>query len=415
MDTTTRSLPSLPSAGPQGPRITAVKVLVAASLFLAIAVGATILQFSRAEDYVLPLGSVIGGDYVAFFAAAEAIARGLTVEIYSPEIFQNLLLEVGPPQDAYTLTWQYPPSYYFLVSPLTLTGYLPGYILWTGLGALAFLLALRGTGTSWAALYIVIASPSVFHAAITGQNGFLTAALIAVAALHPDRRPVLAGLAAALLTVKPHLGLLLPLAYLAGGMWRAFFVAALGAVALFAASILVFGLDSWMAFHGGASGTWENIELKLLQIHKMATPMTAAIFMGLPAKAALAIHLGIAAATAGCVTLIWRRVADSGLRAAALCAGVLLVTPFAYFYELVILALPVLIVVKRGLERGWLKYEKLTIGLAYAIPMMLPGEPRTAGISWAFLTVAIVAAAVLRRVYHDCPGALPRLFRHGPG
>lgn len=392
----------------RGYRPAPLKVFVVASLFLAVSIGVTVFKFSLAEENVLPSGAIIGGDYVAFYAAAEAVARGQSAEIYTPETFEALLLEVGPPRGGYTLSWQYPPTYYFLVAPLALADYIPGFVLWVGLGALVFLLVMQGAGASKLALYVVIASPSVFHAAITGQNGFLTATLLAIAALYPDKRPVLAGLAAALLSAKPHLGVLLPFAYLAAGMWRAFSVATLGTMALIAASVLVFGLDSWTAFYDGAGGAWEALRQGLMPTHKMTTLMSAGVFAGLPPNAALGLHLVTAVATVAAVTLIWRRVADSGLRAAALCAGVFLVTPYGYFYELVVLALPLLIVAQRGLQSGWLKYEPLFVGLAFVLPVLLPGEARAFGISWGFITVMIVAVAVLRRVYHDYPGVLPQ-------
>lgn len=392
--------------------IARILVFAVASLFLAITVGVTADKYSQAEGYVLPSGAIVGGDYVAFDGAAEAIARGQAAEIYDREAFETLLAETGPPRDGYKLFWQYPPSYYFWVAPLALTDYIPGLILWVGLGALVFLFAMRGAGASWLALYVVVASPVVFHAAITGQNGFLTATLIAIAALYPDKRPVLAGLAAALLTAKPHLGLLLPFAYLAAGLWRAFSAAALGTVALVVASALVFGLDSWTAFYtsvGGAGGAWESLAQGVLPVHKMVTPLSAGVFAGLPPNIALGLHLTLAGATIAGVILIWRRVTDRGLRAAALCAGVFLVSPYGYYYETVILALPVLIIVERGLRSGWLRFERLFVALAFVLPVLLPGDLRAHGISWGLVTVVIVAAAVLRRIYHDCPEVMPRL------
>lgn len=383
-----------------------VLIFAAASLFLIITVGVSVQKYSQAEDHVLPLGGVIGGDYVAFDAAAEAVARGRAAQIYDRESFEALLEDVGPPREGYALSWQYPPSYFFFVAPLGLVDYIPGLILWVGLGAAAFLFVMRGAGASWLALYVLVASPVFFHAAITGQNGFLTAVLLAVAALYPDKRPVLAGIAAALLTAKPHLGLLLPFAYLAAGMWRAFSVAALGTVALIVASALVFGLDSWTAFFAGAGGAWESLILGLLPVHKMVTPMSAGILAGLPPNIALGLYLALTAGTVAGVMLIWRRVADSGLRAAALCAGVFLVSPYGYYYEMVILALPLLIVAQRGLQQGWLGFEPVFLALAFMLPVLLPGELNATGISWGLITVMIVASVVLRRIYHDDPDVL---------
>jgi hypothetical protein len=68
---------------------------------------------------------------------------------------------------------------------------------------------------------------------------------------------------------------LIPIAYIAGGCWRAFFTAAIGALALAAASVAAFGVESWQAFIGGALGASDNLATGLLPLYKMVTPFAA--------------------------------------------------------------------------------------------------------------------------------------------
>ena len=63
---------------------------------------------------------------------------------------------------------------------------------------------------------LALAFPATFINLFHGQNGFLNAALLGAALLALDRRPVVAGILFGLLSYKPHLGLLVPLALLAG-------------------------------------------------------------------------------------------------------------------------------------------------------------------------------------------------------
>ena len=70
-----------------------------------------------------------------------------------------------------------------------------------------------------------------------------------------ERRPALAGVLIGLLTYKPHLGLLFPIALIAGGHWRAFATATIAAVLIAAASWLVFGSESWNAFFASIGHT----------------------------------------------------------------------------------------------------------------------------------------------------------------
>ncbi len=53
------------------------------------------------------------------------------------------------------------------------------------------------------------------------HNAFITAALIGFSLVFLERRPWLSGIFLGLLTYKPHIGVLFPLALLASRNWRA--------------------------------------------------------------------------------------------------------------------------------------------------------------------------------------------------
>ena len=74
---------------------------------------------------------------------------------------------------------------------------------------------------SFTALVPLLAFPAVFQTLGLRQNTFLTAALFGAGTIDIDRRPVIAGLFFGALCDDPHLGLLVPLALLAGGRGRA--------------------------------------------------------------------------------------------------------------------------------------------------------------------------------------------------
>jgi hypothetical protein len=386
-------------------RLTRARVILASSLFLAIAAGVVAARFAQAEDLVLSSGAMIGGDYIAFYVAAKVAAAGEASSLFDAATFQQLLIDVGPAQRTIGLLWQYPPTYLLLIAPLALVGYLPGYAAFTGGAAAVFFLMLRACRFPLIFLFVALAAPVTFQAAITGQNGFLTATLIACAALLPDRRPVLAGLAAALLTVKPHLGVLLPFAYLAGGCGRAFAVAAFGSVALAALSLLAYGAETWIAFFDGLRQSSGHLAGGVLPLFKMVTPFATLRHAGAPMEFAFALSCAAAAATLASVMLVWRRVRDRELRAAALCAGVFLVAPYGYYYELIVLALPAAIIARRGLATGWLPFEPQALVAAFALPLMLPGEPGGLAASVGLLVVLTIAASVARRIAHESPTA----------
>ncbi|MBY0420957.1 MAG: DUF2029 domain-containing protein, partial [Parvularculaceae bacterium] len=218
---------------------------------------------------------------------------------------------------------------------------------------------------------------------------------------------LLAGAAAALLTVKPQFGVLLPIAYLVAGCRRAFFTAAIGAVLLAFAATAAFGADIWSAFLGGISGAGDNLAAAKMPLYKMATPFAAARFAGLPFEAAALVAGLFAALAVSLVALVWRRVTDEALRASALIALVFLAAPYGFYYELVLLAAPLALIVERALRQGWLPGEQASVAIIFLLTMFLPQTQARWGVSLGLVVVLGAAAIVFRRVAAETPA----LFR----
>ena len=384
-------------------RPTRLRVFGVCLTLFTIIIVVSFAQFSQAKNNVLPAGTPIGGDYVAFFSAAHAVKEGRAAEMYDVPTFQDQLRELGPPLKSYGLYWQYPPTFYLIIAPLAFLPFVAGYIAWTGCSAACFILMLRSAGFDKLFLFAVLAAPSTFHAVITGQNGFITATLLTLAALYPDKRPIVAGLAAAALTFKPQLGLLLPIAFMFGGHWRAFFIAASGTLAFASFSTAAFGPEIWQAFLSSTDGTSDRLNTGILPIAKMVTPFAWLRFIGTPTMLALSLQLLFSFASIAIVAITYLRVKEADLRAAVLCAAVFFLVPYGYFYELVILVFPVGILARYGLTRGWLRYEQALIALIFMAPMMAPGFGRTYGMSFGFPCMALVGLCVLRRLLHEYP------------
>jgi hypothetical protein len=214
--------------------------------------------------------------------------------------------------------------------------YVPALFAWLFAGWYAFYRAmLLATPRP---LLLALAAPAVFINAVGGQNGTWTAALMAGGLGLLERRPALAGVLFGLLVYKPHLGLLLPVALIAGRHWRAFAAAAVTAGGLVAASVLIFGVDVWMEFARNVSflrhviledgsGVW----------HRMVSVFVAARRLGATVDQAYALQAvtGLIAATV--VALAWRRDQPMPLKAVALLVATCFATPYLQDYDLVFL------------------------------------------------------------------------------
>ena len=163
-------------------------------------------------------GRPFGDDFINYWSAAYLALHGRAAEIYDPAAFHAFEQTVaGAPIDAYH--YSYPPVLLLLTAPLALIPYVPALFVWLSAGWFAFYRALSLAMPR--ALLLAIAAPAVFINAVGGQNGTWTAALFGGGLGLLERRPFVAGGLLGLLIYKPQLGLLIPVALIAGRHWRA--------------------------------------------------------------------------------------------------------------------------------------------------------------------------------------------------
>lgn len=368
-----------------------------AALFLTLAVGLYAQLLLTADGLFTSAGPIIGGDYMVFNHAAKVAGTPDMLSIYEMKNLKAQLEAAYPERGDLNFAWMYPPTMSLLLTPFGWPSYLASFALWVALFGGAFFFAAHRLWSDRWAIFFLLATPCVYVAAITGQNGFLTATLVALAGAFADRRPIIAGVAAGLLTIKPQLGLLIPIAFAAAGCWRAFAVAALTAVLFAGASIAAYGLESWTAFIEAMTTHGGRMAQVGFPFSKLATPFGFATMLGAPAAVAGAVQALSSLAVAAFVFVVWRRVKEWDIRAAALSAATMLVTPYAFYYELVIMAPAILLMAKRAVEMGWLKYERITMIAIWILPLTAPGTGEIPGVPTSALSAFLAFFIVARR------------------
>src|SRR5258708_19295063 len=121
----------------------------------------------------------------------------------------------------------------------------------------------------------VLAFPATFSNLGHGQNAFLTTALCGGGGLLLAPRPFLAGACFGALIFKPHLGVLIPVALLAGRQWKAIAGAVASAAALVALSLLAFGWKTWAGFLAASKLARAALEQELVGSAKMQSAFAA--------------------------------------------------------------------------------------------------------------------------------------------
>ncbi|MBS0561633.1 MAG: DUF2029 domain-containing protein [Proteobacteria bacterium] len=319
-------------------------------------------------------------DFVSFYGAGSLALAGMPALAYDQAALTAAEHAIAGPDRALNYFF-YPPTFLLLCVALARLPYLLAYAAFQAAGAALWLAALRAVladaRPGWWLPFL--AFPALWWSAALGQNAALTAALFGAGTLLIDRRPLLGGALLGLLCIKPHLGLLVPVALAAGGHWRGFAGAALAACALALASALAFGAQTWSAYLDAFVASDSVYATGRIAFAGFVTPFGAARLLGLAAGAAGAVQAAAALAAACFVAAVWRRRAALPLRATALIAGTLLAVPVLLIYDLLALTVAVAWLARTPAGRAWQRWAlalpwgvaafSLAAGLAFRIPL----------------------------------------------
>ena len=281
-------------------------------------------------------GRPFGDDFINFWSAAALALRGSVATIYDLNAFHAFETAVaGAAIDFYH--YSYPPTLMVLTAPLGLVPYVPALFVWLIAGWLCFYAALRVARPQAGTWLLALAAPAVFINAVGGQNGTWTAALLGGGLSLLERRPSLAGVLFGLLTYKPQLGLLVPIALLAGRHFRAFLVAAVTAVALVLVSVLLFGAPLWPTYFHHASVLQHVILENSTGVwHRMISVFIFARRIGADVPTAYVVQAAVGLCAAAVVAVAWFRETPAAAKNALLVLGTCLATPYLQDYDLVV-------------------------------------------------------------------------------
>jgi alpha-1,2-mannosyltransferase len=220
------------------------RLRIMGAAFLAIAC----VYWLSALDGIDYAGKPVGGDFINHWTGAKLALAQRTLDIFDLEAFHSaqrifLGLDFVEPH-----IWSYPPTMLLIVWPLGFFGHVPAYVVWTLGGLAAALLGARALGIDRAGLFTLALSPAISMNAVAGQTGALVAGLIFAGLGLSRTRPALAGFLFGLCTIKPQLGLLIPVALVMAGRWRCFLASAVTSIALFGLSIYCFGWQAWALY-----------------------------------------------------------------------------------------------------------------------------------------------------------------------
>lgn len=323
-------------------------------MILALCVALACLTALRIGTPELFGADAVSSDYMIFHLVGELAALGRVNEAYDPASFKAFLQE-HTGSDVF-MTWTYPPPFNLALQALAPLGAGWGYLVFMLLSLALFVGALFRLGRDAAIWATTLSLPAMVMTLLTGQNGLLTAGLMALfASLVLAPKAGRAGLVLGLLAYKPHLGLGLGLAALLRGGWRMVTVASLTVLGLALLATLAYGEVVWAAFLDSVKTSGVLLQAGEYKFARMVTPFTLLASLGVTTSAAMAAHTLWVLASFGALTYAclkgWRLAHVISL---AILAGTTL-SPYAYDYDLCVLApaLALSYAALQGLSQRW--------------------------------------------------------------
>jgi hypothetical protein len=280
-------------------------------------------------------GNSIQIDFTAYWAAAKLALAGHPLDAFDPPTL-TAAQELPPGAAGTDLRWLYTPAWLLVISPLGLLPFSSAFLIYSFISFAVFATATRPLATPVSGgPVLVLAAPAVIFSLMLGNISLLwTAGLLGALTALAHGRAAVAGCLIALLTVKPQLGLLIPLALIAGTHWRAFFWASGVSIAIAAAPTAVFGLDGWLAFLAAMESMWDHVRGNTVRYDWLVTWYATARLAGIGHEVAILLNTVVTVACGIAVFLVWRRPVSTDIKAATLCVAIPLATPYAYHYEM---------------------------------------------------------------------------------
>ncbi len=291
-------------------------------------------------------GHFYGHDFMNVWAAP-SIARADIAALFDIETYNQRVFERYGAVMPYH-NWSYPPHALLLFDPIARLPHNFAFVLWSALGVWFYLSMLTKASGHRLQRVVLLAlfSPAMLLNLFYGQNGFITAGLFLAALMSLERRPLVAGIALGLLTLKPHIGIVWPLVLLSKRCWKVIAIAALTASLLIALSIFVYGIGAWEGFFTITmpyqASLIKDVFGRTYEAMMVSWPVSF-LRMGFSYKAGMMVHVAVAAYV---LVTLWRSLQKPqcfSLLTLRISAAAMILTPYLFNYDMTLLTAALII------------------------------------------------------------------------
>jgi hypothetical protein len=310
---------------------------------------------------------MVGRDFFNVWTGGNLASSGNQTIIYDYHKYMAWQHQLFGPLDPYN--YSYPPHSLFLAIPFAQVPYIWALLLWTVLGAAFFYWSARSFIPKNMPPILAVLTPAAMVNIWCGHYGFLIGGLWLFLFSSIASYPVRSGIIASLLTLKPHLGLLVAAVLAYRRMLVTIAVAIFATLLLVGLSGLFFGFDLWTQWIFGTSA----LQAKIMtapgpKFYYYMMPSTFIALRTAPREIAVAaqICMGVVA-----LFLCWKardaRPHDLAFISASATA---LISPYIFNYDLTVASLGFAVFTfnRWGMLKAW---ERLSLWLAFASPLLV--------------------------------------------
>jgi alpha-1,2-mannosyltransferase len=326
-------------------------------------------------------------DFLNFWSAAKLTLAGHVTDLFDLHLFHAAqerlighafatrhIMSAGHVlvTDWLPYNWSYPPHLLPWIMGLGFLSYPWAFVVWLAITfALYALAVVSGRPKPWPLLLLLLVAPASLVNIALGHIGFLVAAFLVGGLRLLDKRPILAGILFGCLTVKPQLGLLVPIALFANKSWTTIAVAAITTGLLVAVTIALLGSDSWLLY-------WEKtrlIQRNILEGTILRSQFVTAFIMMravmAPVKVAYAVNALFAIYAVKCVIQAFSRNVAADRKSAVLLTAALLATPYGCDYDMTIVSAAIVSILAARSQPFSIWPEDGVLLLAWVVPLLL--------------------------------------------
>lgn len=335
-------------------------------------------------------------DFGLFYAAGKMTLSGNTAQIYDIPVHHAVVEQVLNTKLPFYLPWLYPPIFLLAIVPFALLPFHLALVLWLLVTlALALFAVYRMLPSRKGLAVLLLGFPGVLMNLRWGQNGFLSAALLAFSFGFLETNPLLSGAMIGLLAYKPQFAFLPFVILLLSKKWKAVLAAVCSAVIVSLVSLVLFGVEPWVQFIGSffhASASLSGTEQQAIAAIQ-TSPYSALFNLWADSRISIAGQGVITVSMILAVRWVWKHTSRLPLKGAMLVLGIPLSIPYFLQYDLAILALPLVLLVYDFFEHGCSKTELVLTALLWMLPMI--NWPTVIFTSVQLSPVVLIAVSVM--------------------